>query len=67
MERTDALQKQQGLNVVLMWECEWASSEPSSASVQAFMATYKQHKRLDPTKALWPAYRCYEVVPQGLR
>ncbi|XP_077961146.1 uncharacterized protein LOC144382995 [Gasterosteus aculeatus] len=53
MDKIYSLQKQHGLRVVVMWECEWSSLKRTSGAVQAFMVTYKKRERLEPRKALF--------------
>ena len=51
--KVKALQRDHGLRVVVMWECEWHRQKKTNAAVQTFVATLKIQPRIDPRDSLY--------------
>nr|XP_055068853.1 uncharacterized protein LOC129450248 [Misgurnus anguillicaudatus] len=67
--KMEVLEKGYGLNVEVMWECEWNAAKRTDPDVIAFMATYTHPERLKPRDALFGgrtnAYKLYHKAAEG--
>lgn len=68
-EKVNALRMHYGLNVVVMWGCDWSSLKSTDQSVKDFMRKYKKPEPLDPRDALFGgrtnAMKLYHKVDDG--
>ncbi|KAG1952108.1 extracellular sulfatase Sulf-2 [Pimephales promelas] len=62
-EKVEILQNAYGLQIEVLWECEWGRMKKTNASVIEFMSTYTPPERLKPRDALFGgrtnAYKLY--------
>ncbi|XP_053481752.1 uncharacterized protein LOC128608210 [Ictalurus furcatus] len=62
-DKVEILEKAYGLDVEVMWECDWNNAKQNDVAVMAFMSTYIHPERLKPRNALFGgrtnAYKLY--------
>ncbi|KAI4891164.1 hypothetical protein NFI96_009541 [Prochilodus magdalenae] len=67
--KVEVLVRAYGLEVEVMWECQWANAKRFDLDVVTFMSTYTQPERLKPRDALFGgrtnAYKLYHKASEG--
>ncbi|XP_051743104.1 uncharacterized protein LOC127508773 isoform X2 [Ctenopharyngodon idella] len=68
-DKVDILRNAYGLQIEVLWECEWEKMKRTDPSVMEFMSTYSAPERLRPRDALFGgrtnAYKLYHKTADG--
>ncbi|XP_067306560.1 uncharacterized protein [Pseudorasbora parva] len=68
-EKIEILQNSYGLQIEVLWECEWGKLKKTDPDVMEFMSTYTAPERLKPRDALFGgrtnAYKLYHKTNDG--